>query len=224
MNPRALSKSEVQALFRGYPYKPSSLYIIGTTSWGGSVAVVGTRKPSREAVRLTRELVRALVGDGFTIVTGGAVGIDAVAAQEVLGLGASPVIARPCLDGNARQWASRGAVVVMESVECPVGDGYRSALALRNRLIAGLAGAIIVPEARAWRVGGDSDKPCCGTWYTAIRFGVRAGRRVFIFKPLVGDVEVHEAFRVFVGSGAVPVGSIDELLARLRGLFSGWFP
>jgi len=223
MNPRALTKSEVEALFGDYPYRPSSLYVIGSTSWGVPIAVVGTRKPSREAVSLTRRLVRELVGNGFTIITGGAVGIDAIATQEALGLGQKPVVVRPCLDDDARYWASRGAVVVMESVECPVGGRYRSALALRNRVIAGLARVIIIPEARAWRLGGGSDKPCCGTWYTAIRFGVRAGRRVFVHKPLVGDAGVHEAFRAFVRSGAVPVGSIDELLARLRGLFSGWF-
>jgi len=219
MNPRALSKSELEALFRGYPYKPTVLYMIGTTSWVRPIAITGTRRPSTEAVTLTRELVRALVSSGFVpIVTGGAVGIDAVATQEALGLGASPVIVRPCLDGNARYWASRGGVVVMERVGCPVG-GYRSALALRNRLIAGLVGVIIVPEARAWRVVGGDDSPCCGTWYTVVRFGVRAGRSVFVFKPLVGDGEVHEAFEEFVGNGAVPVGSIGELLGRLRGLF-----
>jgi DNA processing protein len=218
MNPRGVPQNELEALFRDYPYKPSSLYVVGTTSWGVPIAIVGTRKPSREAVGLTRRLVRELVGSGFTIVTGGAVGIDAVATQEALALGQRPVVARPCLDNNARHWASRGAVVIMESVGCPVNPGnYVRALALRNRLIAGLARAIIVPEARAWRLGGDDDRPCCGTWYTAIRFGAWAGRRVFIFKPLVGDVEVHEAFRDFVRDGAVPVGSIDELLARLRG-------
>jgi predicted Rossmann fold nucleotide-binding protein DprA/Smf involved in DNA uptake len=188
------------------------------------IAVVGTRKPSREAVSLTRRLVRELVGNGFKpIITGGAPGIDTVVANELINLRERPVIARPCFDDNARYWASRGGVIIMESIECPVGGGYAKALVLRNRLIAGLARVIIIPEARAWRLGGGSDKPCCGTWYTAIRFGVRAGRRVFVHKPLVGDAGVHEAFRAFVRSGAVPVGSIDELLARLRGLFSGWF-
>jgi predicted Rossmann fold nucleotide-binding protein DprA/Smf involved in DNA uptake len=224
MNPRALTKSEVEVLLGDYPYRPSSLYVIGTTSWDRVVAVVGTRRPSPEAVGLTRELVRGLVGSGFSIITGGAVGIDTVVANELINLRERPVIVRPCLDDNARYWASRGAVVVMETVKCPVGDVYRSALALRNRLIAGLARVIIVPEARAWRLGGDGGKPCCGTWYTAIRFGAWAGRRVFVLKPLVGDGEVHEAFRVFVQNGAVPVGSIGELLARLRGLFSGLFP
>ncbi len=211
MNPREVALSEIQVLFGGYPYKPSRLFMIGGTSWRWPVAVVGTRKPSPEAVSLTRELVRALVRSGFApIITGGAPGIDTIATQEALRLGQKPVVVWPCLNKKARKWAESGAVVVSEALEC-TSEGF----VLRDRVVAGLARAIIVPEARV----GTARKACCGTWYTAVKFGVQAGRRVFVFKPLVEDVDVHEAFRVFVESGAVPVGSIDELLAMLRGLF-----
>jgi predicted Rossmann fold nucleotide-binding protein DprA/Smf involved in DNA uptake len=216
MNPRALTKSEVEALFGGYPYRPSRLFMIGGTSWRWPVAVVGTRKPSQEAVSLTRELVGALVRSGFApIITGGAPGIDTIATQEALGLGQKPVVVWPCLNKKARKWVGSGAVVVSEALEC-TSEGF----VLRDRVVAGLARAIIVPEARV----GTARKACCGTWYTAIKFGVQAGRPVFVFKPLVVDVDVHEAFRIFVESGAVPVGSIDELVTRLRGLSSGLFP
>lgn len=44
-----------------------------------SVAVVGTRNPSEEGVARTRRLVRSLIGDDFTIVSGLAAGIDTAA-------------------------------------------------------------------------------------------------------------------------------------------------
>jgi DNA processing protein len=44
-----------------------------------SVAVVGTRKPTLDGEARTRQLVRKLVKDGFTIVSGLATGIDTVA-------------------------------------------------------------------------------------------------------------------------------------------------
>ena len=44
-----------------------------------SVAVVGTRKPTPEGIARTRKLVRALVKDGYTIVSGLAAGVDTVA-------------------------------------------------------------------------------------------------------------------------------------------------
>jgi DNA processing protein len=49
-----------------------------------SVAVVGTRKPSIEGRRRTRKLVRQLVEDGWTIVSGLATGIDSEAHRTAL--------------------------------------------------------------------------------------------------------------------------------------------
>lgn len=43
------------------------------------VAVVGTRKPTAEGVKRTRQLVQKLVADGFTIVSGLAEGVDTAA-------------------------------------------------------------------------------------------------------------------------------------------------
>ncbi len=44
-----------------------------------SIAVIGTRQPSEQAGARTRRLVRGLVDDGFTIVSGLAKGIDTIA-------------------------------------------------------------------------------------------------------------------------------------------------
>lgn len=49
-----------------------------------SVAVVGTRKPTREGAARTRKMVRALVKDGFTIVSGLAAGIDTIAHETAI--------------------------------------------------------------------------------------------------------------------------------------------
>ena len=49
-----------------------------------SVAVVGTRKPSREGLSRTRRLVRELVRDNFTIVSGLAAGIDRIAHETAI--------------------------------------------------------------------------------------------------------------------------------------------
>lgn len=49
-----------------------------------SVAIVGTRNPSDEAVRRTRKLVKLLVNDGYTIVSGLAKGIDTEAHKAAI--------------------------------------------------------------------------------------------------------------------------------------------
>lgn len=49
-----------------------------------SVAIVGTRHPSTEGLSRTRKLVRHLVADGFTIVSGLATGVDTEAHETAL--------------------------------------------------------------------------------------------------------------------------------------------
>lgn len=49
-----------------------------------AVAIVGTRKPSEEGIRRTRKLVRRLVDNDFTIVSGLAEGIDTAAHKTAL--------------------------------------------------------------------------------------------------------------------------------------------
>lgn len=52
-----------------------------------SIAVVGTRRPSAEGIARTRKVVRALVRDDFTIVSGLATGVDTVAHQTAIAEG-----------------------------------------------------------------------------------------------------------------------------------------
>lgn len=51
------------------------------------VAVVGTRKPSPEGIRRAQALARQLVGDGFTVISGLAAGIDTAAHRATLDAG-----------------------------------------------------------------------------------------------------------------------------------------
>jgi len=55
------------------------------------VAVVGTRRPSTQAIARTKKLVRKLVEDKFTIVSGLAKGIDTVAHRTAIELGGSTI-------------------------------------------------------------------------------------------------------------------------------------
>jgi DNA processing protein len=52
-----------------------------------SVAVVGTRQPTPDGITRTRKLVKALVKDNFTIVSGLAAGVDTVAHETAIAEG-----------------------------------------------------------------------------------------------------------------------------------------
>lgn len=56
-----------------------------------SVAIVGTRNPSEEGVRRTRKLVKMLVNDGFTIVSGLAKGVDTAAHEAAIDAGGETI-------------------------------------------------------------------------------------------------------------------------------------
>ena len=55
--------------------------------WWDLVAVVGTRHPSPDGIARTRKLVKALVKDNFTIVSGLAAGVDTVAHETAIAEG-----------------------------------------------------------------------------------------------------------------------------------------
>ena len=126
-----------------------------------SIALVGSRDSTSYGAAVTGDLAYSLAQRGFTIVSGGAYGIDAHAHRSALaGAGdAMPTIAvmaggvdRFYPSGNEdllRTVANQGAVLA----EVPPGSApTRYRFLQRNRLIAALASVTVVVEAR-WRSG-----------------------------------------------------------------------
>lgn len=117
------------------------------------VAVVGTRRASAYGQRITRALVTALTRGGACIVSGMAVGIDAVAHRTtlegdgrtvaVLGTGADVAYPR-AHSGLLSDIGSRGLVLSELPPEARADSG---SFPRRNRIIAALASLTIVVEA-----------------------------------------------------------------------------
>jgi DNA processing protein len=117
------------------------------------VAVVGTRRATAYGLRMTREIVSALARGGATIVSGMALGIDAVAHKAaldvggrtvaVLGTGADVAYPRAHVALH-REIAARGLVLS----ELPPGArSHGGSFPMRNRIIAALARLTLVVEA-----------------------------------------------------------------------------
>lgn len=127
-----------------------------------SIALVGSRDSTSYGSAVTGDLAYSLAQRGFTIISGGAYGIDAHAHRAALAGGSSgsiPTIAvmaggvdRFYPAGNEdllRAVANQGAVLA----EVPPGSApTRYRFLQRNRLIAALASVTVVVEAR-WRSG-----------------------------------------------------------------------
>ncbi|WP_286132755.1 DNA-processing protein DprA [Arthrobacter sp. OY3WO11] len=126
-----------------------------------SIALVGSRDSTSYGAAVTGDLAYSLAQRGFTVVSGGAYGIDAHAHRAALAgaTGAVPTIAvmaggvdRFYPSGNEdllRAVCNQGAVLA----EVPPGSApTRYRFLQRNRIIAALSAVTVVVEAR-WRSG-----------------------------------------------------------------------
>ncbi|MBG6180204.1 DNA-processing protein DprA [Arthrobacter sp. CAN_A1] len=147
---------------------PSCLWVRGDVSAGlpevdRMVAVVGSRDSTAYGAGVTGDLAAGLVTRGYTVVSGGAYGIDAQAHRSALAAagGDRPMptigvtacgVDRYYPAGNEqllRETARRGLLIA----EVPPGSSpTRWRFLQRNRLIAALCAVTVVVEAR-WRSG-----------------------------------------------------------------------
>lgn len=152
---KAFSSPEYPAALSDLPDAPETIWAIGDFAMldGPVVAVVGTRRATAYGLRITRELVAALVRGGACIVSGLARGIDAAAHHAALEHGGRTVavlgtgVDVPYPRSNLplyREMAARGLILS----EFPLGSpGLKHHFLRRNRIIAALARVVFVVEA-----------------------------------------------------------------------------
>ncbi len=191
---------------------PFLLYARGTLTdndrW--AVAVVGTRQASSYGKEVTRKLVSELVTAGVTIVSGLALGIDAVAHSAalaaggrtlaVLGSGVDQVY--PLSNHQlALAILQQGAIVS----EYPLGTVPTAAnFPPRNRLISGLALGVLVVEAASKS----------GALITA-QFANEQGRDVFAVPGSIFSPRSEGTHRL-IQDGASLVTCVDDILDALN--------
>jgi DNA processing protein len=174
-----------------------------------SVAIVGARAPTHLGLGVARRLGSDLAGHDVAVVSGLARGIDGAAHRGALDargvtiavLGCGPDLVYPEEHrALAAAIAVRGAVVS----ELPVGaPPAKHHFPLRNRLISGLARAVVVVEARARS----------GSLVTA-RHAADQGREVLAVPgPL--DARTSEGTNLLLRAGAWPALDASDVLAAI---------
>jgi DNA processing protein len=133
---------------------PGLLYVKGTIpdNYDFAVAVVGTRKITNYGRQITPEIVRELAGIGIVIISGLALGVDALAHQSCLEAGGQTIAVLGCgLDTVypitnrrlAEEISRHGAVIS----EYPLGSQpLKQHFPCRNRIISGLSRGVVVIE------------------------------------------------------------------------------
>ncbi len=117
------------------------------------IAIVGTRKPTQYGINVTRQFVEELVERGFSIVSGGARGIDTIAHKTALSKGGNTVAILGCgLDisyppENKNLFNEIAKTGTLLSEFPPGTKPYKDNFPKRNRLIAGLSQGVLIVEA-----------------------------------------------------------------------------
>lgn len=118
-----------------------------------SIAIVGSRNATPYGLRVATEFAAALAESGYTIISGGAFGIDAAAHRGALSVGGKTVVVLaggvdcpyPMAHSNLFIDASKNGALISEH---PAGTPSRKHNFLeRNRIIAGLAFGTLIVEA-----------------------------------------------------------------------------
>jgi DNA processing protein len=134
---------------------PERLYLHGELPRGPCVAIVGTRRASREGIDFTRGLAADFAAAGVAVLSGGAKGIDTAAHEgALLGGGVTVVVApaglsHPFPEQNGplfrRIVDAGGAYLSLHPQEVPAD---RPIFFARNGCLVALAHAVVITETR----------------------------------------------------------------------------
>lgn len=174
------------------------------------VAIVGTRKSTSYGMRVTQEIAGELAEQGIVIISGLALGIDAIAHQATVKAGGLAIAVLPCpLDNIVPVWNRRLASDILDNGGALVSE-YENGLhpqkqffIARNRLMSGLADVVLITEA--------TEKS--GSLHTA-NFALQQGREVLV---VPGDIYKSGSVGAnnLIKSGASVVTSANDVLHAL---------
>ena len=171
------------------------------------IGIVGTRKASEYAVKVTHIMSRGIAECGAVVVSGGALGVDTAAHKGALAAGGKTIAVLGCglgtdyLNENKplREMIKNNGALVTEYP--PFTRAGRTTFPMRNRLISGLSLGVLVVEA-----GIKS-----GSLITA-NYALEQGRDVFAVPSSVLSVDFAGTNKL-IDDGAIVATKPSQILA-----------
>ena len=156
INSLSIVNSAYASVLKHIDTPPKQLFIAGSfpAERRPTVAIVGSRKPTPYGIEVTHRLAYALARSGVVIVSGLAFGIDAVAHKAALEAGGTTIavlagglhkIYPASHTSLAEDIIKKGGALISEH-ELGV-EAHKYHFLARNRLVSGIADAVIVTEA-----------------------------------------------------------------------------
>lgn len=206
----ALGEADYPKLLREIDDPPPLLAIRGSSEVFSrpAIAMVGARNASVAGTRYAAQLARAFGEAGFVVVSGLARGIDAAAHRASLGTGTVAVLA----GGHAKPYPAENGKLLEAIVEQGAAvsemphrwEPRARDFPRRNRLISGLAAAVVVVEAAERS----------GSLITA-RLAGEQGREVFAVPGSPADPRAGGTNRL-IKQGATLVTSAADVIENLK--------
>lgn len=209
---QAVGFSQFPEILKNWPDNPPGLFAWG--DWKAlqhpTVGIVGTRRATTYGKAVATKFAEAFARAGVTVVSGGAIGIDAAAHKGVLAahgrtaavLAGGVDTLYPALHRGLFQQIREGGGCLVSQFACGTKpDGYR--FLARNVLIAALSEVVLVVEA----------PERSGSLYTANRAN-ELGRQVFVVPANIENVNFRGS-HALIRDGATLVDHPDQVLEVL---------
>ncbi len=192
------------------PNAPKTLYYIGAlpAKRVPTIAIVGTRKPTSYGVEVTNRLAYDLAVKGVVVVSGLALGVDALAHKATLQAKGVTIAVLPCGLNTVVPRTNRGLAIdilgsggaLISEYEPGAETSYKSNMLERNRIVSGLSDAILITEASARS----------GTLNTAAH-ALAQGKTVFVVPGNITS-PLSAGCNALLKQGATPVTQASDIL------------
>ena len=191
---------------------PKTVYYRGVlpTERRPTVAIVGTRKPTSYGREVTMKLAGDLARQGVVIVSGLALGVDAIAHQAALDAGGTTIAVQanglhriyPATNNKLADLILQNSGAILSEHDVGV-EPMQYRFLERNRIVSGLADAIIITEAAARS----------GTLNTAAH-ALNQGKDLYVVPGNITS-PLSAGCNLLLRQGAMPILEANDILSVL---------
>jgi len=184
---------------------PENLSYIGDTLLlkRKKIAIIGSRKPNQYARHKTEELARKLSSSGICIVSGGAIGVDAI-SHKAAGVSNTIIVAAtgldkryPTINKNLIEDVEKNGLVLSQFTKGSPSTKYN--FVLRNELVVALGDILIVTYADL-KSGS----------MRSVEYALKMGKEIYVLSHRIGESEATN--RLLQEGKAKAIYDIDEFV------------
>lgn len=200
----------------GEGFRESMSGFPGLFTWGDEMAlqgpaigIVGTRGASPYGKAAAMKFAEAFAKAGVTVISGGAMGIDAAAHEGAMGAGGKTVAVLPCGVDVAYPAQHKGMFERIRQQGCLVSQfglgckPHQGSFLMRNGVVAALSQAVVIIEA-----------PQQSGALSTAQHAAEMGRTAYVVPGSIAQLSFYGSFEL-IRSGATLIYHPDQILEEL---------